>query len=97
MGSRPVEDFSTGVQAAVADWLRQVHPGSTLDRDQIEKVVERAIAGWMSSDAGRLFLTDAVRTGVEQTAQTWLCQNHDAVVRAIGEGRRPAAVSRDMQ
>lgn len=96
MGARPVEAFSIGVQLAVADWLRQVHPGSTLDGDQIEMVVERAIAGWMSTDAGRRFLSDAVRSGVEQTAQTWLCQNRDAVVRAIREGRRPA-VSRDLQ
>lgn len=95
MGSRPVDAFSIGVQLAMADWLREVHPGAALDGDQIEKVVERAIAGWMRTDAGRRFLSDAVRSGVEKTAQTWLCQNREAVVRAIGEGRRPAV--RDMQ
>jgi succinate dehydrogenase/fumarate reductase flavoprotein subunit len=84
-----MEAFSLAVQLAVAEWLRQVHP-TALDGARIEEAVERAIAGWISTAAGRRFLSDAIRSGVEQTAQTWLCQNSDAILRAIGEGKGPA-------
>jgi hypothetical protein len=95
-GPGQVEAFRMAVQLAVADWLRQIRPTMGLDRNQIETVVERAIATWIGTDVGRRLLSDAVRSGVEQTAHTWLCQNGDAVVRAVREGRR-RTVSPDIQ